>query len=104
MNSIVRYVRKEMGINQQDLAKMAGVTRQTISAIEKGKYNPSLLLAYKLSVILECSKIEDLFLLEKKHVFKEGELEELKKKYMNKKKIKKVNQTKSSKIKNPHVV
>lgn len=84
MNSIVRYVRKEMGINQKDLAKMAGVTRQTISAIEKGKYNPSLLLAYKLSRILECSKIEELFLLEEKHVFDQDELAEMKKKYIKK--------------------
>lgn len=82
MNSIVRYMRKEMGINQQDLAKIAGVSRQTISAIEKGKYNPSLLLAYKLSVILESSKIEEVFLLEEKHIFEEGELDELKDKYM----------------------
>lgn len=105
MNSIVRYVRKEMGIKQQDLAKMAGVTRQTISAIEKGKYNPSLLLAYKLSVILECSKIEDLFLLQEKHVFKEGELAELKRRYVkNPKKQKEpeeIKENKRQKIKNP---
>lgn len=105
MNSIVRYVRKEMGIKQQDLAKMAGVTRQTISAIEKGKYNPSLLLAYKLSVILECSKIEDLFLLQEKHVFKEGKLAELKRRYVkNPKKQKepeKIKENKRQKIINP---
>jgi len=89
MNTIVKYVRKEMGLSQQDLAKIAGVSRQTISAIEKGKYNPSLLLAYKLSLILECSNIEEIFFLEEKNVFKEGELEDLKNKYIKDKNSKK---------------
>lgn len=98
MDSIVRQARKEMGIKQQDLAKIAGVTRQTISAIEKGKYNPSLLLAYKLSVILESPKIEDIFVLEEKQIFKKGELEELKDKYMRNYK----NQIKNRDQKNPN--
>lgn len=94
----MRQARKEMGIKQQDLAKIAGVTRQTISAIEKGKYNPSLLLAYKLSVILESPKIEDIFVLEEKQIFKKGELEELKDKYMRNYK----NQIKNRDQKNPN--
>jgi len=81
MNTIVRYVREQMGLTQQELAEIAGVSRQTISAIEKGKYNPSLLLAYKLSVLLGCSSIEEVFILEEQNVFEKGELEELKKKY-----------------------
>ncbi len=45
---------------QEDLAKGVGVTRQTIIAIEKGNYTPSVLLALRLARILECS-VEDLF-------------------------------------------
>lgn len=86
MNTIVKYVRKEMGISQQNLAKLAGVSRQTISSIEKGKYNPSLLLAYKLTLILECSHIEDLFILEEKNIFNNGELKDLKTKLLKKQK------------------
>ncbi|MFW9768104.1 MAG: helix-turn-helix transcriptional regulator [Candidatus Thorarchaeota archaeon] len=45
---------------QEGLARRLGVTRQTIISIEKGTYNPSLLLAFKLSRIFEM-KIEDMF-------------------------------------------
>jgi len=45
---------------QEDLAKGVGVTRQTIIAIEKGNYSPSVLLALRLARILECT-VEDLF-------------------------------------------
>jgi len=45
---------------QEDLAKDVGVTRQTIIAIEKGNYTPSVLLALRLAKILSCS-VEDLF-------------------------------------------
>ncbi len=45
---------------QEDLAKGVGVTRQTIIAIEKGNYTPSVLLALRLARILECT-VEDLF-------------------------------------------
>lgn len=53
-------------MTQEELAKMVDVTRQTINALEKGKYNPSLLLAYKISKILQCEHIEDLFFLDNK--------------------------------------
>ena len=53
MKTKVRYLRQEMGISQQDLAKKVNVARQTISALEHGRYNPSLILA-----------IEDVFLLD----------------------------------------
>ncbi|MFR1212980.1 MAG: helix-turn-helix transcriptional regulator, partial [Dorea longicatena] len=41
----VEQLRKERGLNQDDFAKMLRVSRQTISSIETGKYNPSLELA-----------------------------------------------------------
>ena len=42
-------LRKERGIRQEDLAAALGVSRQTVISLEKGKYNPSLALAFKLS-------------------------------------------------------
>lgn len=50
-------------LTQEDLALKAGVTRQTINAIEKGKYSPSLDLAFKLAELFEV-KIEDIFSFE----------------------------------------
>jgi len=50
-------------ITQNDLARMAGVSRQKIIAVEKGKFNPSVKLALKLANILQCT-VEDLFELE----------------------------------------
>jgi len=57
-NLKVQRVIKDM--TQEDLAHTVGVTRQTINAIETGKYNPSLDLAFKLSILFDM-KIEDLF-------------------------------------------
>lgn len=52
--------RKERGLSQQALADALGVSRQTIISLEKGRYDPSLPLAFKLSALFEC-QIEDLF-------------------------------------------
>ena len=52
-------------LTQQDLAERAGVTRQTIIAIEKGSFNPSVKLALKLAKILNTT-VEELFILESK--------------------------------------
>jgi putative transcriptional regulator len=51
-------------LTQEDLAKAIGVTRQTVIAMEKGKYNPSLELAFKIARYFEV-KIEDVFIYEK---------------------------------------
>lgn len=64
MKTKIRYLRQEMGISQQDLAKKAEVTRQTINALENGRYNPSLILAYKITKILEQKHIEDVFIID----------------------------------------
>ncbi len=56
-----RFLQGEM--TQQDLAKRAGVTRQTIIAIEKGAFNPSVKLALKLAAIFNVS-VETLFALD----------------------------------------
>jgi DNA-binding XRE family transcriptional regulator len=56
----VRQKRMELGITQEDLAGLVGVTRQTIIAIERGNYSPSVLLALRLAKRLRCP-VEDLF-------------------------------------------
>ena len=52
--------RETAGLSQADLAAAAGVTRQTINAIERERYDPSLELAFELAAYFEC-RIEDLF-------------------------------------------
>ena len=59
----VRVARAERNLSQTDLARAAGVSRQTISSIETGQYGPSTLLALRLAAVLE-RRVEDLFWLE----------------------------------------
>lgn len=49
MKNKLEMLRKERGIRQEDLAQALGVSRQTIISLEKGKYNPSLTLAFRLA-------------------------------------------------------
>ena len=56
-------LRKEKGINQTDLGRMVGVSRQTISLIERGDYNPSVMVALSLAKVFGVS-VEDIFTLE----------------------------------------
>ncbi|GAA0208091.1 helix-turn-helix transcriptional regulator [Halobaculum roseum] len=60
MNNDVRARREERGLSQAGLAEAVGVTRQTINSIERGRYDPSLELAFALADFFEC-RIEDLF-------------------------------------------
>ena len=59
----IRQFRQEKAMTQQELADLAGVTRQTINALENARYNPSLVLAYKITKILGNNAIEEVFLL-----------------------------------------
>ncbi len=52
--------RARLGVNQQELGRMAGVSRQTISQIERGDYSPSVTLALKLAKICDV-QVEDIF-------------------------------------------
>ena len=61
----LKVARAEKALSQEQLALLAGVTRQTISSIETGQYNPSALLALRLAQCLD-KKVEDLFFLEEK--------------------------------------
>lgn len=63
MKNRIEDTRKEKGIRQEDFAKAMGVSRQTISSLENGRYNPSILLAYKIAKYFEMT-IEDVFLFE----------------------------------------
>ncbi|WP_443095621.1 helix-turn-helix transcriptional regulator [Rothia koreensis] len=63
MKNRVREYRNSREWSQQHLADMLGVSRQTILSIEKGKYDPSLPLAFQMASVFECM-IEDLFLPE----------------------------------------
>ena len=56
-------LRKEKGINQTDLGRLVGVSRQTISLIERGDYNPSVMVALSLAKVFDVS-VEDIFTLE----------------------------------------
>ena len=66
MENRVKELRTAAGLRQEDLARVVGVSRQTIISVENGRYNPSLELAWKLSRALGTS-IENLFR------FKEGD-------------------------------
>ncbi|NJE08045.1 transcriptional regulator [Thermococcus sp. M39] len=63
MKNHLRELREARGLTQEELAKILGVTRQTIIAIEKGKYDPSLKLAFKIARFFGV-KIEDIFIYE----------------------------------------
>ncbi len=63
MRNRLRELRERESLTQEDLAARVGVSRQTIIALEKGKYNPSLILAHKLARVFGL-QIEDVFLLE----------------------------------------
>lgn len=62
LNRLKEY-RSSQGINQTELGKLAGVSRQTISLIERGDYSPSVTLALKIARIFQVS-VEDIFMYE----------------------------------------
>jgi putative transcriptional regulator len=63
-NKLVEY-RKTFGYSQERLATRLGVSRQTIISIEKGKYDPSLNLAFQLAQVFDVS-IEEIFVYEER--------------------------------------
>ena len=64
METKIRQFRQEKGLTQQEVADLCGVTRQTVNALENSRYNPSLLLAYKITKILGKDSIEDVFVMD----------------------------------------
>ena len=63
MKNRLEEIRKERGIKQEELAAALGVSRQTIGSLENGRYNPSIILAFKLARYFNMS-IEDIFIYE----------------------------------------
>ena len=63
MKNRIEEIRKERGIRQDEIAKSMGVSRQTISSLENGRYNPSIMLAYKIAKYFGMT-IEEVFIFE----------------------------------------
>lgn len=63
MKNRIEELRKLRGMTQQDLAKALNVSRQSVISLEKGKYNPSILLAYAIAKVFGTT-IEEVFLFE----------------------------------------
>ena len=63
MKNRIEEIRNSKGIRQDELAKLAGVSRQTISSLENGRYNPSIMLAYKIARLFGMT-IEEVFIFE----------------------------------------
>lgn len=59
----IEEIRTKKGIKQDELGKLLGVSRQTISSLENGRYNPSILLAFKIANLFEMP-IEEIFIYE----------------------------------------
>jgi putative transcriptional regulator len=60
MRNSLRVLRAELGWSQSDLAERLAVSRQTVNALERGKYDPSLPLAFKIARLFGCA-IEEIF-------------------------------------------
>ncbi|MDY0385866.1 MAG: helix-turn-helix transcriptional regulator [Methanolobus sp.] len=63
MKTRIKELRARHDLTQEELAKKVGVRRETILFLEKGKYNPSLKLAYAIAKVFD-SRIEDVFILD----------------------------------------
>ena len=63
MKNRIEEIRRTRGIRQEEFAKAMGVSRQTISSPETGRYNPSIFLAYKIARYFDLT-IEEVFLFE----------------------------------------
>ena len=63
MKNRIEEIRNEKGMKQEELAKALGVSRQTISSLENGRYNPSILLAHRIAKLFGMT-IEEVFVFE----------------------------------------
>ena len=63
MKNNIEAIRKERGIRQEEFARTMGVSRQTISSLENGRYNPSIMLAHKIAKYFGMT-IEEVFIFE----------------------------------------
>ena len=63
MKNRLEEIRKAKGITQEELANALEVSRQTVGSLENGRYNPSIILAFKIARLFEVS-IEEVFIYE----------------------------------------
>ena len=63
MRNNLEQIRKEKGITQEELVSVLEVSRQTVGSLENGRYNPSIILAFKIAKFFEL-QIEDIFIYE----------------------------------------
>ncbi|MFJ6266215.1 helix-turn-helix transcriptional regulator [Lysinibacillus xylanilyticus] len=63
MKNNIKQLREQFDLTQEDLAKEIGVSRQTIISLEKERYSPSIILAFKLAKLFDC-QIENIFIYE----------------------------------------
>ena len=63
MKNRIEEIRKQRGIRQEEFAKSMGVSRQTISSLENGRYNPSILLAHRIARYFGMA-IEEVFIFD----------------------------------------
>ncbi|KKE80077.1 helix-turn-helix transcriptional regulator [Oceanobacillus caeni] len=66
MKNRLEEIRKKHGIKQEELANALEVTRQTIGSLENGRYNPSIILAFKIARYFDMN-IEDIFIYEEEN-------------------------------------
>ncbi len=67
MKNRIEELRNGKGVRQEELAKAMGVSRQTISSLENGRYNPSITLAYKIAKYFDRT-IEEVFIFEEEGI------------------------------------
>ncbi|MGM9537871.1 MAG: helix-turn-helix transcriptional regulator [Candidatus Onthomonas sp.] len=60
MKNHLKEYRARLGVNQQELGKLIGASRQTVSLIERGDYSPSVTLALKIAKVCNCT-VEEIF-------------------------------------------
>ena len=63
MKNRIEEIRKDRGVRQEEFARALGVSRQTISSLETGRYNPSIFLAWKIARYFGMT-IEEVFIFE----------------------------------------
>lgn len=63
MNNKLEQIRKDRGITQEELANILEVSRQTVNSLENGRYNPSIVLAFKIAKVFGL-QIEEIFIYE----------------------------------------
>ena len=64
MKNRLEELRKQMGVKQEELAEILQVSRQTIGSLENGRYNPSIILAFKIARYFKM-KVEEIFIYER---------------------------------------